>query len=144
MDEVSGGASGALNADSVRAIEHAERYYEAIRNRTSDSDVKSIAENIEWPEKVVRDVEHHVFLDEHDLGDGEIGRFGANFEIAQAWDRLIQGTPNDLDIMLMKHELVELMQMKRHGYDYGVAHEIANKYHNWALELDKLRKAGEL
>jgi len=48
----------------------------------------------------------------------------------------------ELDIKLLKHELVELTQMKRHGYDYDTAHKIANMFHNWEEALNK--KKGKL
>jgi hypothetical protein len=134
---ISGAASGALDSESKEADEHAKRFYEAIRNRRSNSDVKSIARNVKFPEKVVKDIKNHIFLDKHDVGDGKVERFEPLYEIAMAWDRLIQGKHTEFDIMLLKHELVELTQMKRHGYGYWIAHEIANKYHNWDLEFNK-------
>jgi SPP1 gp7 family putative phage head morphogenesis protein len=139
---VVGAASGALDAESDRAQAHAEQYYEAIRNRKSDSDVKSIAKNINFPEKVVKDIKTHIFLEEHNLGDGEIGRFSPDYDMAQTWQRLIQDKHTELDIMLMKHEMVEYTQMKRHGYDYMTAHDIANVYHNWESEIKKLKEGG--
>ncbi|MDR2578080.1 MAG: hypothetical protein LBC70_04600 [Chitinispirillales bacterium] len=143
MTEISGAASGALDSDSPQADEHAKRYYEAIRNRTSDSDVTRIAKNTNFSEKVVKQIKNHVFLDVHNLGGGKMGRFTPEYDMALAWDRLIQGTYTELDITLLKHELVELTQMRCHGYDYNKAHDIANIYHNWALEktLKKMREA---
>ena len=108
--------SGAFNPNSDRAEAHAARYYEAIRNRTSDNDVKNIAKNINFPEKVVKDIKNQVFLNEHDLGDGDFGRFTPDYDMAQA--------------------------MKRHGYDYMTAHDIANAYHNWESEIKKLKERG--
>jgi uncharacterized caspase-like protein len=81
---ISGAASGALDSYSEEAEEHAKRFYKAIRNRTSDSDVKRIARNINFPEKVVKEIKNHIFLDEHDLGNGEIGMFAPSYEIALA------------------------------------------------------------
>jgi len=81
-----------------------------------------------------------MFFKEHDLGDGEIGRFASDFDQVQAWDRLTQGKHTELDILLLKHEYVELIQMRIHNYDYDTAHRIANKYHNWWFELEKSRK----
>ncbi len=140
LDSTTGAASGALDAESPEGEAHAERYYEAIRNRASDSDVKKIARNINFPVKVVKDIKHHIFLDEHDLGGGAVGRFDPNYNMAQAWERLIQGTHTPLDIKLLKHELVELTQMRRHGLIYKDAHDIANIRHNWEIEIDKLKK----
>jgi len=42
--------------------------------------------------------------------------------------------------MLLKHEYVELTQMRLHGYNYYTAHRIAEKSYNWGLEIKKLGK----
>jgi len=44
--------------------------------------------------------------------------------------------------MLLKHEYVELTQMRLHGCNYKIAHEIAEKSYNWGLEIKKLREGG--
>lgn len=137
-----GAASGALDGDSPEGEAHAELYYESIRNRVSDSDVEKIARNINFPEKVVKDIKNHIFLDEHDFGQGLVGRFDPDYHIAQAWQRLETGKHTELDIMFLKHELVELTQMKKHGYIYKDAHIIANRFHNWECEIIKQKKKG--
>lgn len=38
---------------------------------------------------------------------------------------------------MLKHEYVELTQMRIHNYVYEKAHEIANKYHNWWAMVEK-------
>ena len=43
--------------------------------------------------------------------------------------------------MLLKHEYVELTQMRLHGYDYDKAHDKANEYYNWAVEIKKLEES---
>jgi len=42
--------------------------------------------------------------------------------------------------MLLKHEYVELTQMRLHGYNYDTAHNIANEHHNWWSALEKSQK----
>jgi hypothetical protein len=112
-------------------------FYEEVRHRTTD--VKRIAENTMFTEKAVEEIKQHLFFKEHDFGGGIIGRFAPEFEQAQAWDRLTQGTHSELDILLLRHEYVELTQMRLHGYDYPSAHTIANRYHDWWSALVKER-----
>ena len=117
---------------------HADRFYEEVRHRKTD--VKRIADNTKFTEKAVEEIKQHMFFKKHDLGGGVMGRFTADFDQAQAWNRLTQGRHTDIDILLLKHEYVELAQMRLHGYDYPDAHDIANKYHDWA---SKVKGAGK-
>lgn len=107
--------------------------YEEIRHRTTDA--SAIAKNTIFTEKAVEKIKQHMFVKEHRFVDGSFRRFDSDFEQAQAWDRLSQGNFTDSDLVLLKHEYVELIQMQLHGYDYETAHEIANKYHNWAKAI---------
>jgi len=55
------GASGAIPRNNLyRMDEHAERYYEEIRNR--DSDIKSIARNTNHTESDIEEIKQHVFF----------------------------------------------------------------------------------
>ena len=117
---------------------HGELMYEEIRHRTTD--VKKISEFTPFTESAVEEIKQHMFFAEHKFADGSVKRFDSDFDQAQAWDRLSQGKGTDADIMLLKHEYVELTQMRLHGYDYETAHEIANRYHNWAEILLKEMK----
>jgi hypothetical protein len=130
-----GGRYGPLDPDSDEGQRHANLYYEAIRNRTSDSDVKNIAANVNWPENVVRGIKRHVFLEEHNLDGVGVGRFVPDYEIAQAWDRLIQGNQTELDVLLLNHERLELRLMRRYGWDAEAAHIAANTRYNWSVAI---------
>ena len=114
---------------------HAQRMYEEIRHRTTDID--KIAENTPFTAKAIGEIKQHLFFAEHRFEDGRVERFYPDKEQADAWDRLSQGKGNDLDLMLLKHEYVELTQMRLHGYVYETAHDIANKKYNWAEAIDK-------
>ena len=117
---------------------HGELMYEEIRHRTTD--VKKISDFTPFTESAVEEIKQHMFFAEHKFADGSVKRFDSDFDQAQAWDRLSQGKGTADDIALLKHEYVELTQMRLHGYDYETAHEIANKYHNWAEILLKEMK----
>jgi hypothetical protein len=140
--EMSGGiidAGGFSGAKKTAGWEqrHADLFYEEVRHRTTD--VKQIADNTPFTEKAVDEIKQHIFFKEHDLGSGRLGRFASDYEQAQAWDRLTQGTHTDLDVMFLKHEYVELTQMRLHGYDYEAAHDKANENHDWWTAILKER-----
>lgn len=107
---------------------HAERMYEEIRHRTTDID--NISQNTEFSHNEVEKIKNHMFFNEYML-DGEMKRFDADFEQAQAWDRLSQGKGTEVDKELLWHELTELTEMQEHGLNYEEAHKIANSKHNW-------------
>ena len=50
-----------------------------------------------------------------------------------------RGAVTDIDVVMLKHEYVELTQMRLHGYVYEEAHAIADRYHNWWLALSESR-----
>lgn len=118
---------------------HAEQMYEEIRHRTTD--VKRIAESTPFSEKAVSEIKDHLFFKEHRFKDGTVHRFEEDFEQVQAWDRLTQGKGTPADIVLLKHEYVELTQMRIYGYVYETAHAIANRKWNWWDAF--LKEAGE-
>ena len=114
---------------------HGERMYEEIRHRSTD--VKKIAEYTPFKENAVMEIKQHMFFKEHRFSDGSIRRFDSDFDQAQAWDRLTKGKGTTTDIEMLKHEYVELTQMRIHGYDYETAHAIANSKHNWWAMVEK-------
>jgi hypothetical protein len=132
MKRAKSGASGALNPESKEAQAHAELYYEEIRKRSSD--ISTIASNIVdstgFTQKAIQEIKNHLFINEHIL-NGKMQRFAPEYQQAQAWQRLIDGDYKESDIVLLKHEYVELTQMRLHGYDYDAAHRIANMKYNW-------------
>jgi len=130
MDIDTTGGSGAIPKENrARRETHAELYYEAIRKRRDD--VPKIAENIGWKESAINNIKNHLFYQQH-LIHGEMKRFDPDYNQSVAWQRLIEGKNiKESDIVFLRHEYVELIQMKLHGYDYYTAHEIANKNHNW-------------
>lgn len=131
-----GGISGAKKTEGWED-RHAKLMYEEIRNRKTD--VKNISENTQFSEKAISSIKDHLFSEKHLFADGTIRSFDPDFEQAQAWDRLSQGKGTETDILLLKHEFVELTQMRIHGYDYETAHAIANQKYNWWKAIHKER-----
>ena len=86
-------------------------------------------------------------MDEHDLGENGIRRFFPSFEMAQSWQRLIDGKhiqPHDLT--LLHHEIFE-RQLMLEGKSQEEAHIRASEVYNFAKECkefyDKAKKHKE-
>lgn len=120
-----GGHSGAIIfEDAPEAIAHAQQYYTAVRKMTAD--VSRISKSTGWKKRNVAAVKQHVFIDEH-LIDGKMQRFDPSYEIAQSWQRLIDGRNiQEQDMVLLNHELMEL-QLMREGLTFEQAHAQASK-----------------
>ncbi|MCM1525175.1 MAG: phage portal protein [Ruminococcus sp.] len=128
----SGAISGALNPYSEEAAAHAEQYYEAVRHMKTD--ITRISENTGFSEKEISQVKNYIFIQKHDLGGTEPELFSPSFEMAQSWQRLIDGKniqPHDLT--LLKHEIKESNLMKQ-GFSQETAHEITEKELNYSKE----------
>lgn len=124
-------AGAITDPESERALEHAERYYGLVRNMTTDC--RRIAENTGLPLEEIERIKSFVFLETHDLGDG-IRRFDASFEMAQSWQRLIDGKniqPHDLT--LLRHEIME-RQLMLDGMTQDDAHILTSEKYNYRRE----------
>lgn len=131
-DAGSDNVSGALNPDSKRAQEHADRYYESVRQMKNDHE--RIAANTEFSAEEVKQVKSFIFLEKHDLGGSEQEYFYPSYEMAQSWQRLIDGKniqPHDLT--LLRHEIMERKLMEQ-GYSQSEAHRAAEKQYNYSKE----------
>lgn len=131
---VSGAISGALNPNSKEAQEHADQYYESVRHMTND--VNRIAKNTGFSEELIDHIKKFIFLDEHEL-NGERKRFDSSYEMAQSWQRLIEGKnilPHDLT--LIKHEEMERDLMLQ-GYNQDEAHRITSETYNYSKEANE-------
>ena len=128
----SGAISGGLKPDSERAFEHAERYYESVRHMNTD--VKRIAENTGYSEEDIASIKDFVFVQKHDLGNGEPEYFYPDYAMAQSWQRLIEGKNiQPHDITLLNHEKMEQKLMKQ-GLSQEEAHALTEKKYNYAKE----------
>ena len=111
---------------------HADRYYEEIRNRAPFADAKRIASNIEgFSVKQIEDIRQHIFIRKQPRSGG-YARFDSDYDIAQAWQRLIDGKNiKPSDKVLLMHEYEELTIMRELGCTYEEGHEKANLKYNW-------------
>ncbi len=129
---ISGGISGAISdTSSPEARKFAETEYGSIRKRKVD--IKRIAENTGYSEKQIEEIKNYLFIDKHDLGDGESRRFDPSFEIAQSWNRLMRGNAENHDLTLIKHEIFEKELISK-GLSQEEAHKIASKKYNYRKE----------
>ena len=135
---------GALNPESAedfeRAEKHAFRFYEETRKRKTD--VASIAKNIGWKEESIRKIKNHLFINKHDLGGEEKETFYPSYDIAVSWQNLTDGKNiSEKDIILLKHEYLELTIMKVKNIPYAPAHKIAEEKHNYKKAVEKWRES---
>ncbi|MBR1422934.1 MAG: hypothetical protein IJ571_05785 [Ruminococcus sp.] len=128
-----GAISGALNPYEKKAENHAIQYYESVRHMKTDTKRISTATGISQDK--IDKIKNHVFIDEHDLSDGK-HRFApsydmAHYDMAQSWQRLINGSFEEKDIVLLKHEYAELRYMEK-GLSQDEAHIKASRKYNYA------------
>lgn len=131
----SGAISGALNPEGKRARKHAVTYYGLVRKMTAD--VARIAKNTGYSEEQIQRIKSFLFLDKHDLGGGKVARFDPSYEIAQSWQRLIDGSeiqPHDLTLLM--HEILESELMGK-GYTQDEAHRITSKKYDYRREAEE-------
>lgn len=128
----SGAISGALNPYSKEAERHAEQYYEAVRHMTTDT--KKISQFTGINQDKIDKIKNHIFVQEHDLLEGH-KRFDPSYDMAQSWQRLINGKYEEKDIVLLKHEYAELRYMEK-GLSQSEAHIKASKRYNYAQYCD--------
>ena len=120
--------------------EQAQSYYEKIRKQ---DDVKKIANSSGMTESEITQIKNHVFYNKHYKYDGEYELFSPDYDMAVAWKRLTEGKPEDRDILLLKHELLESQVEKMYNLTASEAHKMANSKYNWEKELYSLLENGE-
>ena len=94
------------------------------------TDTANIAKNTGISQDKIDKIKRHIFIDEHDLITGR-KRFDPSYEMAQSWQRLINGTYEEKDIVLLKHEYAELRYMEK-GLTQSEAHIKASAKYNYA------------
>ena len=89
--------------------------------RSTSDDVVQISHQTGIPEWKIQKIKEHVFYNDHILDD-RIGRFDADIDIADAWERLRKGNYNQDDLDLLNHEYYEHRFEKFFDTDYANAH----------------------
>lgn len=120
--------------------EQAKKAYKEIAEADN---VQKIAEVSGFSTEEVQQIKNHVFVNEHILYDN-IGRFFPNYNMAVAFKRLENGTPEERDILLLKHELLESQCEKKYKLTASEAHAMATQKYDWdGLVLKLLGEDGE-
>lgn len=105
--------------DHTRWEKYAPEAYEYIRQA---DDIAEISRNTGIPEYRVRRIKSHLFEWEHQLDD-RFGRFDADPDIADAWERLRRGDYTHEDLRLLDHEYFESKFERIFKTDYRTAHD---------------------
>ncbi|HDR7658731.1 TPA: hypothetical protein QCX68_004242 [Bacillus wiedmannii] len=98
-----------------------EEMYEKFRNLGTE-DVNAIAKNTGFSVARIQRIKDHVFNNSH-IKDHGVGRFDPDYEITQAWQRLIDGKQVDSDIQLLHHEIFESKFEGIFQTNYRTAHD---------------------
>jgi len=132
------GASGAVPRQDWRRMElHAKLYYESVRKRTGD--VERIAKNSGFSVDDMKKIKEHMFLNKYDLGGSELSRFDPDYDQSQSWQRLTEGKNiQEMDIILLHHELFEYRLMHEHHLTYEEAHKIADEKYSYSKYVKEL------
>lgn len=120
---------------NIRREEEAELYYDNIRNRKDD--LSKISKNTNWSEKSIGQIKNHIFYNTHIMRDGTRRMLDSDYSMSVAWQRLINGTYEDIDILLLKHEYLESIFEKKYNISNLEAHRMTEKKHDWYKELIK-------
>lgn len=142
------GAKGALNELNdpfgEKREKHAEMYYEEIRNRRPVYVIKRIAKNANISKKSAQNIYEHVFINEHIFKNGEVKAFDPDYDMAESFRRILEGKnikPHDL--IMLRHENLELNLMRKYNLVYEDAHELTNKKYDYQKALfDFLKEIG--
>ena len=103
------------------------------------SDIDTISENAGFSVDDMRKIKEHIFFNRYDLGGLEPERFEADYDMAVSWQRLIEGKSiQEMDIIMLKHELLEQSLMKEKGLPYREAHREAEKSYNYIKYIKEL------
>lgn len=110
----------------------AKKHYDKIR---MTDDIEAVAKNSSMSVEDIRIIKNHIFFEKHIKYDGSMELFDADYDIAVAWNRLAQGIPEERDLLLLRHELLESMVEKKYNLTAAEAHEIAEASYAWDKKL---------
>lgn len=133
-DEICGARIG--NILSPEASDIAAFLYEQFRRR---DDCFNVAKNSGFTIEQIQLVKYYVFFEKHYNSDNEFERFTPSYDMAESWRRLSEHKGKNIkphDILLLKHELLEIAMLIQCNISQMEAHEIANKTYNYQQASD--------
>ena len=112
----------------------AEKAYKEIAQADN---IQKIADVSGMNIEEIKQIKNHVFFDEHILYDGK-SKFFPDYNMAVAFKRLENGTPEERDILLLKHELFESQCEKKYNLTASEAHAMATEKYDWNGSLKQI------
>ena len=149
-----GAINGALNDKNdpyeEKRNRHAELYYESVRKRNKEMELKNILNNISnyklTKNLQLEDIEkiyNHIFINEYDLLRG-YDRFDPSYDMAQSWQRLREGKNIfEHDLIMLLHERMEYDFMNLYGMKYDEAHALTSRKYDYLKALKIWKKEKE-
>ncbi|BDR67212.1 hypothetical protein K144312032_14400 [Clostridium tetani] len=124
-----------------KRVEDSDEYYKKIRE--SKDDIDKISNNTEWTKNSITQIKDHIFYSEHILRNGSRGLLDSDYDMAIAWQRLIDGNFKERDILLLKHEYLESILEKKYNLSNAEAHKRTTKLHDWVKVMENETGGGE-
>ena len=112
----------------------AEKAYKEIAQADN---IQKIADVSGMNIEEIKQIKNHVLCDEHILYDGK-SKFFPDYNMAVAFKRLENGTPEERDILLLKHELFESQCEKKYNLTASEAHAMATEKYDWNGSLKQI------
>ena len=95
---------------------------------------EQIVKFLEIAKSDIQSIKDFIFCEEHELDGGVIQRFDPSYEMAESWQRLVDGKEiMTHDITLLRHERMERSLMLQ-GVPQDEAHMIATKKYDYGRE----------
>lgn len=140
--------SGALNKKNDplgrKREAHAKRYYKELANRKPYTVINRIAKNGNISKKSAKNIYNHIFVESHRFADGSTHMFDPDYDMAESFRRILDGKDiKSHDIILLKHENLELNLMKKYNLAYEDAHNLAVRKYDYEKALDEFLKEVE-
>ena len=133
-DDICGARIGHLLSFEARNI--AKTLYEQFRRR---NDCFTVANNSRFTIEQIQLVKYYVFFEKHYNSDNEFERFTPSYDMAESWRRLSEKSGKNIkphDILLLKHELLEIAILAQNNMSQMNAHAMANKTYNYQQASD--------
>ena len=116
---------------------------EAYRKISRVNDTEIIARNSGFPVEDIVTIKRHVFFEKHKTYDG-YKLLQPDYDMAVAWNRLRAGHPEERDILLLRHELLESQIEQQRNCSLSEAHAEAKKQFDWeAALIESVGEEGE-
>lgn len=126
--------SGARIRPDVRdANVSAVNYYEGIRKRNDD--IVKIVANTDFTTEQISLIKYYIFFAVHDLGNGLLEKFDPDYMMSESWRRLSSSNKGCIlahDVLMLEHELFEILLLLTNKFNQRQAHEIAQLRYDYA------------